>query len=132
MRRAGRENNTSGESQQKDAAGAEQSRVTMRGSLRSIRLLGLCLALGAVAVAAHPGSSNSNTQQPQSLPSYTYLTTSTTSSHRNGAAAPLQPAIVYEATLPQQQQQQQYQAAATSTAATSSPDEASKKVIGSR
>lgn len=127
-----RENNTRGESQQKDAAGAEQSRVTMRGSLRSIRLLGLCLALGAVAVAAHP--SNSNTQQPQSLPSYTYLTTSTTSSHRNGAATPLQPAIVYEATLPQQQQQQQqqYQAAATSTAATSSPDEASKKVIGSR
>ncbi|KAH8415867.1 hypothetical protein KR222_002310 [Zaprionus bogoriensis] len=118
-------------------------------SLRSLQLLGLCLALGIVASAAYPNSnsnSNSHKQQSQSQskqaqsqqPIYSYLTTSSTSSHRNDAAA-MQPAIVYEATLPKQQEYSPAAAStaatsttATSTAATSATAEpASKKVIGS-
>ncbi|KAH8372366.1 hypothetical protein KR093_011214 [Drosophila rubida] len=108
-------------------------------SLRSPQLLGplclglcLCLVLGEIAVvAAYP-----KTSSPAQQPVYTYLTTSSVSSHGNdgtSATAAMQPAIVYEAAVPKQEEQLSH-ATATATAASASAtssDEASKKVIGS-
>lgn len=115
-------------------------------SLRSLQLLGLlCLTLGNISVvAAYPktkSTTNTNTphqqqQQPQpqqqqqsKQPIYTYLTTSSMSSHGNDAA--MQPAIVYEATMPKQDEKEHATSETSSPSSTTSPDEASKKVIGS-
>lgn len=91
-----------------------------------LQLLGLlCLTLGAAVAAAYPNI-NSNTQSKQ--PIYTYLTTSSTSSHKHEPApSAMQPAIVYEASVPKQETHPASNGAASTTA-----EVASKKVIGSR
>ncbi|XP_030080970.1 mucin-5AC [Drosophila hydei] len=88
-----------------------------------LQLLGLfCLALGAAVAAAY--NNNDNNANTQQQPIYTYLTTSSTSSHRNDAPA-MQPAIVYEASVPKQETRP------VSTASSTTAEVASKKVIGS-
>uniref|UniRef100_B4MPS4 GK21548 n=1 Tax=Drosophila willistoni TaxID=7260 RepID=B4MPS4_DROWI len=109
----------------------------MQSFLLILPLIGLWAVTAAATDTAYK---TQDTQQPPSL--VTYLTTSTTSSHRNvphqspvPSPPAMQPAFVYGATLPKQEEpseQHKEQSLSNIQTGIETEAEASKKVIGSR